>query len=421
MYESNNTWFQELSRNAKGEILNTMSNIASILLHDPNLKNIVFNEMQNGLDIAGSIPWSRGKGSWCNTDFPCLEMYLEEIYHIYSPRKCRDALQAILSSRKRYHPIKDYLEQLEWDGQKRLDELLINYLGAEDTDYVREVTRKTFTAAIARIYEPGIKFDTILVLCGEQGIGKSTLFARMAGKWYSDSMTIADMIDKSAAEKLQGIWIMELSELAGIRKIDVETVKSFLSRRDDQYRSPYGTYVESHPRNSIIVGTTNTTNGFLRDITGNRRFWPVTVTGKSNKNIWELSDAEIGQFWAEALHHYRQKETLYLKKDIEAEARKNQRLAMELDPRQGLIGEYLETSGKSQVCLMELWCDCLGKERSDMKKRDAFELEGILRQIGGWDVYQGNTTGKKRLPGYGVQKTFVKEEKFLGKEEPDED
>lgn len=214
---------------------------------------------------------------------------------------------------------------------------------------------------------------------------------------------------------------MELSELAGIRKIDVETVKSFLSRRDDQYRSPYGTYVESHPRNSIIVGTTNTTNGFLRDITGNRRFWPVTVTGKSNKNIWELSDAEIGQFWAEALHHYRQKETLYLKKDIEAEARKNQRLAMELDPRQGLIGEYLETSGKSQVCLMELWCECLGKERSDMKKRDAFELEGILRQIGGWDVYQGNTTGKKRLPGYGVQKTFVKEEKFLGKEELNED
>ena len=166
-----------------------------------------------------------------STDFACLEMYLENIYHIYSPRKCRDALQAILSSRKRHHPIKEYLEQQEWDGQKRLDKLLIDYLGAEDTDYVREVTKKTFTAAVARIYEPGIKFDIILVLCGEQGIGKSTLFARMAGKWHSDSMSIADMKDKSAAEKLQGIWIMELSELAGIRKIDVETVKSFLSRK----------------------------------------------------------------------------------------------------------------------------------------------------------------------------------------------
>ena len=133
MYENSNTWFQELSRNEKGEILNTMSNIAAILLQDPNLKNIVFNEMQNSLDIIGTVPWSRSKEKWSSTDFACLEMYLENIYHIYSPRKCRDALQAILSSRKRHHPIKEYLEQQEWDGQKRLDKLLIDYLGAEQT------------------------------------------------------------------------------------------------------------------------------------------------------------------------------------------------------------------------------------------------------------------------------------------------
>ena len=133
----------------------------------------------------------------------------------------------------------------------------------EDTDYVHAVTRKTFSAAAARIYQPGIKFDTILVLIGGQGIGKSTLFAKMGKHWYSDSMTIADMKDKTAAEKLQGIWIMELSELAGLRKMDVETVKSFLSRMDDQYRAPYELYVESHPRNSIVVGTTNSTVVFF--------------------------------------------------------------------------------------------------------------------------------------------------------------
>lgn len=414
MYNADNKWFQELTRDSRGEILGTMGNIAAILTHDRNLAHIVFNEMHNGPDIIGAVPWKRSEGSFRSSDLSCLEMYLEQKYHIYSPRKCKEAFQAVLESEKRYHPIKDFFKRIEWDGKERLNLLLIDFLGAEDTEYVRQATRKTFAAAVARIYEPGIKFDTILVLCGEQGIGKSTLFAKMGGKWYSDSMTIADMKDKSAAEKLQGIWIMELSELAGIRKTDVETVKSFLSRTDDQYRSPYASYVESHPRSSIIVGTTNTTNGFLRDITGNRRFWPIFVTGKSRRTVWELSEAEISQLWAEAFACYKSGETLYLKDGLDAEARKNQRLAMELDPRQGLIGEYLEVSGKSHICLMELWCECLGKERSDMTKRDAFELEGILRQLGGWEVYSGNTTGKKRLPGYGVQKTFVKEHEPAG-------
>ena len=410
-------WLQGLTRNARGEILCTMPNIAAILKYDPNLKHIVFNEMRNAIDVTGPVPWERKGDAWNGTDFPCLELYLEQSYCIYAPRKCKDALHAALSSGKRYHPIRDYLEKQAWDRQKRLDWLLIDYLGAEDTEYVREVTRKAFTAAVARIYEPGIKFDTILVLCGEQGIGKSTLFAKMGGKWYSDSMALADMKDKSAAEKLQGIWLMELSELAGIKKIDVETLKSFLSRSDDQYRAPYGSYVVSHPRSSILVGTTNTTSGFLRDITGNRRFWPVTVSGNGARSVWDLSEEEIGQLWAEAAAYYKNGEPLYLEKETRAEALKKQRLAMELDPRQGLIGEYLETSGKTRICLMELWCECLGKERSDMKKHDAYELEGILRQLGGWDIYRGNTTGKMRIPGYGVQKAFVKEETACGEDE----
>ena len=236
---NNNVWQNRLTRNMNGEALCTMPNIALILKSDPNLKNIVFNEMKKTLDIIGAVPWKTEASGWDTTDFPCLQMYLEDNYHIYAPRKCKDALYATLSSEKRYHPIKNYLKSLNWDGTNRLDTILIDYLGAEDTPYVRAISRKTFVAAVARIFRPGIKFDTILVLCGEQGIGKSTLFKKMGQAWYSDSMTIADMKDKSAAEKLQGIWIMELSELAGIRKVEVETVKSFLSRMDDQYRAPY--------------------------------------------------------------------------------------------------------------------------------------------------------------------------------------
>ena len=409
-------WFNQLTRNIKGEILCTMSNISLILENDQNLENLFYNEMKHSIDICGSVPWFRTEGGWNNMDFPCLQMYLENQYHIYSPRKCKDALYASLSSRKRVHPVRNYLEHLQWDKQKRLDWLLVDYLGAADTPYVRAVTRKTFIAAVARIYCPGIKFDTILVLCGEQGIGKSTLFSKMAGKWYSDSMTIADMKEKTAAEKLQGMWIIELSELAGIRKIDVETLKSFLSRTDDQYRAPYENMVTSHPRSSILVGTTNSSSGFLRDITGNRRFWPVSVNRKGCCKIWDISQEDIDQIWAEAAAGFKNGETLFLPAELETDARINQRLAMEQDPRQGLIDEYLTSTGKKQLCLMELWCECLGKERTDMKRRDAFELEAILQQLGGWHVYEGNNTGKMRLPTYGVQKTFVKVDSTLSTE-----
>ncbi len=408
MNDKDAEWLNELAYSQKGELLCTMANIAAIMRHDSRLANIVYNEMRNSIDVIGEVPWKRNPGCWSNMDFPCFQMYIENTYKLYAPRKCKDTIHALLSSEKRYHPVKAYLGSLSWDGSERLDRLLIDYLNAEDTDYVRAVTRKTFTTAVARIYNPGIKYDTMLVLCGNQGIGKSTLFAKLGRTWYSDSMTIADMKDKSAAEKLQGIWIMELSELAGIKKVDVETVKSFLSRTDDQYRAPYETYVEAHPRSSIVVGTTNTVDGFLQDITGNRRFWPVQVNGNCMEKAWELTDEDVDQLWAEAVAYYKNGETLYLNTDMEAAARMNQRQAMETDPRQGLVGEYLRTSGNPQICLMELWCECLGKERSDMKRRDAFELEGILRQLGGWEVYTGNTTGKKRLPGYGVQKTFVK-------------
>ena len=336
-------------------------------------------------------------------------MYLEKNYRIYSPRKCQDALYAALSCGRRYHPIKEYLDHLVWDGYPRLDRLLLDCFDVEDSRYVRSVTRKTLSAAVARIYYPGIRFDYMLVLCGRQGIGKSTLFSKLGGKWYSDSMTIADMKDKTAAEKLQGIWIMELSELAGIRKIDVETVKSFLSRTDDQYRAPYQSYVEPHPRSSILVGSTNSSSGFLRDITGNRRFWPVTVSSSTGRNPWDLKGEEIDQIWAEAVNCFCQREPLFLPPDLTKEAQQIQQEVMEIDPRQGLVDDYLTQFGKDRICLMELWCECLHKDRSDFHRANAYELEGILCQLGGWEPYRGNASGKLRHPGYGIQRTFVRE------------
>ena len=166
-------------------------------------------------------PWT---GLPSDSDLASLSIYLDGVYHIFSPTKLKNALLKA-SAERAFHPIKEYLEALpEWDGTKRLESLLIDYLGAEDNSYVRAVTRKTLTAAVARVFEPGVKFDTVLVLSGPQGIGKSMIFAKLGSIWFSDSLTISDMRDKTGAEKLQGFWIMEIGEMNGIKKVEVETV-----------------------------------------------------------------------------------------------------------------------------------------------------------------------------------------------------
>lgn len=435
--EDDDSWQKALELDKQGKVKDTLTNIALIIRHDPQLKGIVYNEFKSMVDVTGDLPWKQVKPGWGDTDISCAKLYFERVYGIWSPTKFKDALLAVVSAERLYHPIKEYFETLEWDGTERLDTLLIDYLGAEDTQYVRSVTRKTLTAAVARVYEPGIKFDSILVLNGPQGIGKSTLFALLGKQWYSDSLSISDMKDKTAAEKLQGYWILELGELAGIKKVDVETVKSFVTRTDDKFRQSYGVAVESHPRSCIIVGSTNSEGGFLRDITGNRRFWPVHVTGGGKHHPWELQD--VDQIWAEAIERYRAGEELYLKGRVAADAYAMQQDAMESDDREGVISDYLETllpanwdgmdlfqrrsflggsefdgaptAGtvrREKVCIMEIWCECFGKERQNLKRSDSYEVESILLKVGGWEPIKGLKSGKTRFPLYGPQKTFVR-------------
>lgn len=430
-------WQLSLELNKNGSVKDTPTNILIIMRNDPRLKGIAYNQMTHLIDVNGELPWEQVKPGWNDTDHAHLKMYFDRYYGIWSPTKVKDALLSAASERV-FHPIRDYLDSLPvWDGTERVDTLLIDYLGAEDNSYTRAVMRKTLVAAVARIYEPGTKFDYILVLNGPQGIGKSTFFAKLGGKWFSDSLTVSDMRDKSGAEKLQGYWILELGELAGLRKMDVETVKSFITRTDDKFRQSYGINVENHPRQCVIVGSTNSTSGFLRDVTGNRRFWPVRVSG-GTKKVWEMT--EIDQIWAEALAKYRGGEQLILTGEVEQIAYEEQRDAMELDDREGIINDYLETllpenwdsmdlyerksflAGQSEfgtempvgkvkrekVCVLEIWCECLGKDQSNLKRLDSYEIIGILKRIGGWESYTGNKQGQTRFPIYGNQKTFCR-------------
>lgn len=433
-------WQTKLELDKNGGISESLTNFVTILRYDQRLHEIAYNEHSCGISIrdAELLPWEQLKPGWSDADLASLTAYLDRVYHIFSPSKLKNALLTITAERS-FHPIKEYLEGLPaWDGKKRLETLLIDYLGAEDSSYVRAVTRKTLVAAVARVYEPGIKFDTVLVLSGPQGIGKSMFFAKLGGVWFSDSLTISDMRDKTGAEKLQGFWIMEIGEMNGIKKVEVETVKSFASRQDDKFRVAYGTVVESHPRQCVICGTSNSQH-FLRDVTGNRRFWPVQVTGECEKHPWNMDKALLEQIWAEALTLYNAGEELILKgTDAEMAAEKQQE-ALENDDREGLVREYLDkllpadwaklslsekrmylagdefttqnragVAPRGKVCNLEIWAECFGREPANIRKQDSYELNAIMAKLDGWKRYDGNKSGKLSFKDYGSQIAYVR-------------
>jgi predicted P-loop ATPase len=237
--EDDTNWQDKLLRDKHGNLINSLHNLGLIMAYDPYMKNIVFNQLADGMEIKGPIPWSHGSSNfWRDQDDAQLIWYVDQNYGSFSQPNYDIAVTKCDDDRS-YHPIKEYLAGLpEWDGTPRVDTLLVDYLGAADTPYVRAVTRKELCAAVTRIYHPGTKFDTLLVLIGEQGIGKSTLIARLAMDWFSDSLTLTDISDgKAGAEKLQGVWIMEIGEMAGMRKAEQEKLKAFFGRQDDKYRA----------------------------------------------------------------------------------------------------------------------------------------------------------------------------------------
>ena len=422
-------WQKNLEIDKNGKVKDTLRNLTLILQNDVNLKSIVFNQLSDGMEIKGNVPWQHPSKFWRDADDAQLISYVDLKYGTFSARNYQIAVTKVADDRS-YHPIREFLDALpEWDKIPRADTLLIDYLGAVDNPYIRAVTRKTLCAAISRALNPGCKFDTMLVLNGPQGVGKSTLIAKLGGEWFSDSLSLNDTKDKTAAEKLQGYWILEIGELAGLRKAEVETLRSFLSRQNDIYRAAFGKRASPHLRQCVFFGTTNAENGYLRDITGNRRFWPVKTPGMGRKRSWELTNEEVMQIWAECLVYAKQGEKLHLSPELEKYAKVEQRDAMELDEREGLVREYLEsllpdnwdkmdlydrrnflngsefngekrigTVKRTTVCNMEIWCECFGKDRGSIKRQDSNEIAAIMARLEDWKKLKC----KKRFGEYGV-------------------
>jgi len=421
-----------------GVPLSTIDNVFLILSHDPRLcGHFWHDEFANRAVVGLPMPWDtvpyyKAPRAWADEDDAGLRHYLEKTYGITGKEKIYDAM-AVYANTHKQHKLRDYLNGLTWDGTPRLDTLLIDYFGAEDSPYVRAVTRKTLAAAVARVMQPGVKFDAMLILSGAQGLGKSTFFRMLGRDWYSESLTTFE--GKDAAELIQGYWIVEAGELTGMNRSEMNTVKQFLSRTEDVYREPYGRRTRPFPRSCIIVGTTNEKE-YLKDLTGNRRFWPVDLGKRPpTKNIHLQFSGEVDELWAEAVVRWQCGEKLYLEGACAEEAVRQQEEHKESNPKEGIIREFLgrpvpsdwnrrdlqarrefwNFAGKDydenllcprdRVCAAEIWCECFYGDLKLMKKGDSHEINAILSALDGWKRSAGPIGFG---PYYGKQRGFVR-------------
>ena len=249
--------------------------------------------------MDGELPWVRPgtAKTWSDDDAAQLRIYLEPFFGKIAKNDILDAVAACASDQA-YHPVRDYLNGLTWDGVPRLDTLLIDYLGAEDTPYTRAVTRKSFVAAVARIMTPGRKYDTMLVLVGEQGRYKSTVFMIMGGDWFSDSLRTFG--DKDSMETIQGTWINEVAEMQALAKAEINAVKMFLSKRSDYYRAAYGRYAIDRPRQCVFFGTstrpgTVDSGRWILTSSRGRRMWDPSLRKSEisfGRKQWPIGNSE---------------------------------------------------------------------------------------------------------------------------------
>lgn len=441
------SWLEELEADKKGNYTSTYKNIKLIMENDPKLKGcFAINTFSDKKVLLKMPPW-RKSGDDSNIlrddDEENLRIYLaNEPWRIEAKQKISDVLSAVCRDNA-FHPVRNYFDSLSWDGVPRLDTLFIDYLGAEDTELNRMITRLAFTAAVNRIYKPGTKFDQITVLVGTQGCGKSTIFEKMSVdlEWFSNSLPSPDDPIK-AASHLRGKLLIEVGELVGFRKAEVEAIKNFLSKTADDFRPAWGKNEIHRPRQCVFFGSTNEEQ-FLRDSSGERRYWLVKVAVTQPKfNVWEdLTTDIVKQVWAEAITWYEKGLSLVLPEKLKLELETIQETYKEVDEWQGIIEEFLSkklpvnwavlgqnqrkdyflsdddptrpvgTVTRDRVCIAEILNECpyLGL-KGLITRADRNRIGTIMKRLEGW-VYSKNYT---TFGPYGKQKYWRLERKEVG-------
>jgi putative DNA primase/helicase len=321
-------------RNRDGHPRQVVANVVSLIEAHPDLKDAFsFDEFANRVLITERLRWVHGPlpAQWTDADRIELQIFMQELgFPVSKESIVQDGVLAV-ARRRRFHPVREYLRSLEWDGTERLGDWLTTYCHADVSDsdrkrYVQAVGRATLISAVARVMEPGCKVDSVLTLLSPQGWRKSSAISALSEPWTTDSLP--DLHTKDAAIQIQGVWLVEMSELSSVNRSAVENTKAFISRRTDRYRPPYGRNAEDFPRQSIFMATTNT-SAFLRDETGNRRFWPVRLTAPIDVDALRR---DRDQLWAEAYQAFISGEKWHLSPDLEEIAMAEQELRRAPNP-----------------------------------------------------------------------------------------
>lgn len=424
------SWRKLLTLDRQGNVEETIPNFELIIDNDPRLKGkFYYDEFEDRTFGLLPLPWEDGDRArdLKDIDDSLLESFISKIYKIHHSSNIKKAFDNVCY-RYKVHPVRDYLDKLTWDKTPRLEMLLTDFMGADNNEYTRTVIRKSLVACVTRIYVPGTKFDNAVILVGDEGIYKSTLISKLGGKWFSDSFMGVAGLD--AMQQLQGTWLMEMPELAGLKKADVTAIKSFLSKTMDKYRSSYGRRNNVHPRQTVFFGTTNERTPLKGD-TGNRRFWPVAVRGVSREKFDAL---DVDQVWAEAKFYYSQKEDLDLPEHIKVQAKEIQKKHTESDSRLGIIANYLDmpvpenwdemtrqerisyinsdkndirpegTILRDKICAAEIWMELLGGTFKDLTTWSTKSIHDNMAAMAGWETSINNLN----FPIYGRQKAFIR-------------
>ena len=396
-----------------GAIRNSIRNCLTVFMKDPLLQGAVsYNLLTERVDIVKPLWWKKQTATLTDTDLNYLMLYLEDNYALTSEKKIQKAI-SIVADNNKYHPIQDYLNSLEWDGTERIRYALTKFLGAEDSEYVYECLRLFMLGAIHRVFKPGCKFEVMLCLVGGQGAGKSTFFRLLAVKdeWFSDDLRKID--DENVYRKMQGHWIIEMSEMiATANAKSIEEIKSFISRPKETYKVPYETHPADRLRQCVFGGSSNTLDFLPLDRSGNRRFMPIMVNSEQAEiHILEdeaASRAYIDKMWAEAMFIYQNFPLkLTLSKAMEKELREMQKQFMPEDTKAGLIQSFLDNYNGTQGCSKLIYVEALNHAFDEPKQWEIREINDIMNSsIDGWTPFSnpryfakyGRQRGWERIP-----------------------
>ena len=400
---------EQLKKSKNGGIAQSIENCRMVVQEDDFLNGLVrLNLLSSKMQVCKEVPWSRNGTSMTDNDLNNILSYMSEKYDLCNDRLCRRAV-TMAAYENSFHPIRNFLDMLIWDGTERIQHALHHFLGAPDDELTGECMKMFMMGALSRVYQPGSKFEYVLTLIGGQGAGKSTFFRLLSirDEWFTDDLV--DFKSSRIYEKISGHWIMEMSEMLAIMNSKrAEEAKSFISRQSDAYREPYATFSEDRPRQCVFGATTNRQKCLPFDRTGNRRFLPIAVDmEKAETHILEKEDEAreyIRQMWAEAMTIFREKRySLHFPRKIERQLERLRQEYMPEDTAAGLIQTYLEDYKGDYVCTAQLYKEAL-HNIGEPNRIESNEINDIMRNcVPDW--MQGP---QHRFAEYGRQRSWIR-------------